>query len=69
MIIDPPINELLEKADCRYTLVVETAKRARQLVDGAEPLTAHKNGKPVSIAAYEINESRIGYTAPDETKE
>lgn len=67
--IDPPINELLEKADCRYTLVVETAKRARQLVDGAEPLTAHKNGKPVSIAAYEINEGKVGYSIPEESRE
>ena len=29
---DPTILQLLEKADCRYTLVVETSKRARQLI-------------------------------------
>lgn len=33
------ITDLLDKVDCRYTLVVETAKRARQLIDGAQPLT------------------------------
>ena len=27
MIIDPPITELLEKSDCRYTLIVEVSKR------------------------------------------
>ena len=28
MLIDPPIGELLQKVDCRYTLAVE-AKQAR----------------------------------------
>ena len=28
----PGIVELAKKVDCRYTLVIETAKRARQLV-------------------------------------
>ncbi|MEI6102006.1 MAG: DNA-directed RNA polymerase subunit omega, partial [Eubacteriales bacterium] len=37
--IHKEINYLLSKVDCRYTLVVETAKRARQLIDGATPLT------------------------------
>ena len=34
----PPIAEMLEKVDCRYTLVVETAKRARALVGGSQPM-------------------------------
>lgn len=29
MMIDPPIGELLKRVDCRYTLAVEAAKRAR----------------------------------------
>ena len=37
-IVNPTIVELCEKVDCRYTLVVETSKRARQLVGGAQPL-------------------------------
>lgn len=28
-IVQPTINEILEKVDCRYTLVVEASKRAR----------------------------------------
>ena len=36
----PGVSELKDKADCRYALVVETAKRARQLVEGAQPLIA-----------------------------
>ena len=29
---NPTILQLLDKVDCRYTLVVEVSKRARQLV-------------------------------------
>ena len=50
----PPINELLEKADSCYTLVVESSKRARELIAGAQPLVDPKNHKPVSIAVEEI---------------
>ena len=32
-IVEPTIVELCEKVDCRYTLVVEASKRARQLVE------------------------------------
>ena len=37
MMIDPPIGELLKKVDCRYTLAVEAAKRAREIIGGAAP--------------------------------
>ena len=33
MMTEPPIGELLEKVDCRYTLAVEASKRARELID------------------------------------
>ena len=51
----PGIVELSKKVDCRYTLVVETSKRARQLVAGAQPLIDPKDMKPVSIAVEEID--------------
>ena len=62
----PSVSELKEKADCRYTLVVESAKRARQLVDGAEPLTETQEANPVSQAAKEIYNDKITYIAPEE---
>ena len=55
------ISELLSKADCRYTLVVETAKRARQLIDGAQPLTESVTANPVSQAVKEVMADRITY--------
>ena len=57
----PGIRELTEKVDCRYTLVIEASKRARQLVAGAQPLIDPKDRKPVSIAVEEINRGLLTY--------
>lgn len=59
--IYPSINELMKKVDSRYTLVVETAKRARQLVDGANKLTKFNSDKEVTVAIHEISEDKITY--------
>ena len=60
---NPTILQLLDKADCRYTLVVEVSKRARQLVDGIPPLidAKDKENMPVSIAIDEVNRGLISY--------
>ena len=65
---DPNILQLLDKADCRYTLVVEVSKRARQLVDGIPPLidAKDKENMPVSIAIDEVNRGLITYDRPAE---
>ncbi len=63
----PPINELLDKVDSRYTLVVAAAKRARQLIDGSEPkVNDLYSKKPVSIATQEIFEGEVLYTSAEE---
>ena len=58
---NPTILQLLQKADCRYTLVVEVSKRARQLVGGAQPLIDPKDMKPLKIAVEEINRGLLTY--------
>ena len=60
---DPTILQLLEKADCRYTLVVETSKRVRQLIDGVPPLidAKDKENMPLSVAIDEVNRGLITY--------
>lgn len=66
MMIYPPINELMDKVDYRYTLVVETAKRARQIVAGdARLIDNAEEMKPVSIAVQEIYEDKITYERPE----
>lgn len=59
--IYPPLGNLLDKVDSRYTLVVAAAKRARQLADGAHKLTRANSDKPVTIAIHEIYENKINY--------
>ena len=69
MMIDPPIGELLKRVDCRYTLAVEAAKRARQLIDGEQPLFESKENKPLSIAIEEIHRGLITYSRTEEVDE
>lgn len=59
MIVKPTVNELLEKADNRYELVIATARRARQIAAGAEPKTDVKEESPVTLAANEIAEGKV----------
>ena len=54
MLLYPSINKLREKTTSRYSLVILTAKRARDIVDGKRPLTEEVREKPVSQAAKEI---------------
>ena len=58
----------------RYTIVIAAAKRARQLVDHAEPMIDNvKVDKPVSIAVREIYEGKLkirqGQPVAEEEKE
>ncbi|MBS6954810.1 MAG: DNA-directed RNA polymerase subunit omega [Enterocloster asparagiformis] len=44
----------------RYSIVVAASKRARQLIDGEEPLVAGSNGKkPLSIAIDELYHQQV----------
>ena len=55
----PELDEILEKVDCRYSLVVGIAKRSRELVDGDEPLADEPDKNPVTEAIKEINEGKV----------
>ena len=59
MIVKPTVNELLEKADNRYELVIATARRARQIAESAEVKTSVKEESPVTLAANEIAEGKV----------
>ncbi len=43
----------------RYTIVIAASKRARQIIDGDEPMVENTKGKPLSTAVEEINEGKI----------
>ena len=57
----------------RYSIVLATAKRARQLIAGAEPYVnqfdrSGKERKPLSIAVEELYEGKV-HILPRETEE
>ena len=68
-IVSPSIVELSDKVDSRYTLVVETSKRARQLVGGAQPLIDPKELKPLMVAIDEVNRGLLTYYRDPEMEE
>lgn len=54
----------------RYSIVMATAKRARQIVNGDEPMVdTDPAEKPLSIAVRELNEGRISILAEGEMPE
>ena len=59
MMVKPSVAELLEKVDNRYTLVLATAKRARQISSGDNVLVKTDDVAPVTIAADEIDAGQV----------
>ena len=55
----------------RYSIVLATAKRARQIIGGEEPLvrTRGKGIKPLSIAVDELYDSKIKILTDEEAVE
>ena len=53
----------------RYSIVLATAKRARQIIAGEEPLVDAKGKKPLSIAVEELNKGKIKIMSEDASAE
>jgi len=65
------VNSEVEKGETpvvnsRYSIVLATAKRARQLIDGVEPLAKASCPKPLSVAIDELNASKIHILSEEE---
>ncbi len=52
----------------RYSIVLATAKRARQIIAGSEPLVKDDGKKPLSIAVDELYNSEIKILTDDDEK-
>ncbi len=50
----------------RYSIVLATAKRARQLVSGQSPLVKPKGRKPLSLAVDELYSGNLKILGKDE---
>lgn len=59
--INPSIVELKEKVGDKYSLVVITSKRARQLIEGQKRLVDVESNKPLTVAINEVNEGKINF--------
>ena len=59
--INPSVVELKKKTGDRYSLVVITSKRARQLIDGSDPKISINSNKPLTIAINEVDTNAVEY--------
>ncbi|HHL2033042.1 DNA-directed RNA polymerase subunit omega [Clostridium perfringens] len=64
--INPSIVDLLKRVEDRYSLVILSAKRARQIIDGAEAFVDVESNKPLTIAINEIDEGFVNYKDTEE---
>ena len=53
----------------RYSIVMATSKRARQIIAGEEPLVPAKGRKPLSIAVDELNQGKIQIMGDEKEEE
>ncbi len=60
-LIEPSVTELLNRVENRYRLVTITSRRARQIIDGQQPLVAATSVNPLSVAVNEVNAGLIEY--------
>lgn len=55
-----------QKVKSRYSVVIASSKRARQLIDGAEPFVKDDGRKPLSIAIEEIYNKKVTIAGEDD---
>ncbi len=69
------VNEDVEPGEepivnSRYSIVMATAKRARQIIAGSEPMATANCDKPFSIAVEELYEGKVQvFGAEDENED
>jgi len=63
------IEDCLDHVDNRFDLVLLATKRARQLVNGVEPLVPWENDKATVVALREIAEGLITHQTVEEPEE
>ncbi|MBA1443766.1 MAG: DNA-directed RNA polymerase subunit omega [Chromatiales bacterium] len=59
------VEDCLDYVDNRFDLVLLATKRARQLVNGVEPLIPWENDKPTVVALREIADGLITHQDVD----
>ena len=66
-VVNSGVEEGQEKVvSSRYSIVMATAKRARQIIAGDEPLIDAGDEKPLSIEVKELEQGKIHILSDDE---
>ncbi len=53
----------------RYSIVIATSKRARQIIEGEEPLVENVLKKPLSLAIEELYSGKVKIVGDDNMEE
>lgn len=81
MMLRPSYNDLIKIVNCdveegevpliqsRYSIVIATARRARQLIAGEEAVIPSESRKPLSIAIDELYQSKVKIISEDDGSE
>ena len=65
---NPDLKKMLENVNSRYSLVVGTAKRAREIIEEAIENEKQLDEKTVSVAMEEIWDGKYVIEEPDSIK-
>ena len=65
----PTTAVLAPVCNSRYSIVLATSKRARQLIAGAEPMVNYPLNKPLSIAVEEVYKGKVNIIPDSEDVE
>lgn len=66
MMVDPSLDDLMDKIGNKFALITMVSKRARQLNNQAPTLVATTSRKPVTVAMQEIEQGMIIAMYPQE---
>ena len=66
--LNPDLKKMLSNVNSRYSLVIGTAKRAREIRDEAIENKEQIDEKTVSMAIEEIRDGKYVIEEPDELK-
>ena len=76
--IHPSYTDLMDVVNCevepgeqpvvqsRYSIVLATSKRAREIIAGQDPLVESDSNKPLSIAVEELYEGKVKIVGDEE---
>ena len=56
----------LPLVNSRYSIVIASARRARQIIDGAEPLIDMEHPKALSLAVEELHQGKVKIITKEE---